>query len=80
MVEVSDRANRPAALRLLLLVAGTAAVGTGILGIGSGSFWAPATLDFFYGNEIAQKFELVIPFLPILLIALGTFLAVESRQ
>jgi hypothetical protein len=31
-------------------------------------------------NEIAQKFELALPFVPISLIALGVFLAVQARR
>lgn len=80
MVEVSERANQSAALRLVFMIVGAAAAGMGVLGIAFGSFWAPTALELFYGNETAQKFEFVVPFLPILLIALGTFLAVKSRQ
>ena len=80
MVEVSEQPNRSAGLRLVLMIAGAVAVGMGIFGIGFGSFWAPAALEIFSRNEVAQKFELVLPFLPISLIALGAFLAVKSRQ
>ena len=80
MVEVSQQPNKSGALRLVLMIAGAAAVGMGIFGIGFGSLWAPTALELFAGNEMAENFELAIPFSPILLIALGAFLAVKSRQ
>ena len=80
MVEVSEKLSKSRALSRVLMLAGAAAVGVGTLGIAFGSLWAPAALKLFAGNEVAQKFELVVPFLPISLIALGAFLAVRSRQ
>ena len=80
MVEVSEQPNKCGALRLVLAIIGAATVGIGIFGIGFGSFWAPAALELFAGNEIAENFELVIPFVPILLIALGAYLLVEYQQ
>ena len=80
MVEVSEQANRSGALRPVLLIVGVVAMGMGIFGIGFGSFWAPAALEFFAGNEIAENFELVIPFVPIFLIALGAYLLVGYPQ
>jgi hypothetical protein len=62
------------------MIAGAAAVGIGTFGIAFGSLWAPTALALFSGNEVVQKFELVVPFLPILLIAVGASLAVRSRQ
>jgi len=57
-----------------------AALGVGIFGIAFGSFWAPAALELVAGNEIAQMFELALPFAPISLIALGVFLAVQAKR
>ena len=80
MAEVSQPPKKSGALRLVLMIAGAAAVGMGIFGIGFGSFWAPTALELFAGNEVVEIFELAIPFSPIFLIALGAFLAVKSRQ
>jgi len=80
MVEVSEEAKASGALRLALMIGGIAAAGAGIFGIAFGSLWAPTALELFAGNEIVQNFELVIPFLPILLIALGAWLGVQSRR
>jgi hypothetical protein len=62
------------------MTAAAAALGLGIFGIGFGSFWAPAALKLVAGNEIAQKFELALPFVPIGLIALAALLADRSRR
>ena len=62
-----------------MLIAGAVAVAVGIAGITFGSLWAPQALDLFAANEITSKFELIIPFLPILLIAGGTLLIARSR-
>jgi hypothetical protein len=80
MVEITRQPNKSGSLRLVLMIAGAVAVGTGIFGIGFGSFWAPTALAFFAVDEVVQKFTLVIPFFPIFLIALGALLAVKSRQ
>jgi hypothetical protein len=64
----------------LFRVLGVAAVAAGVFGIVFGSHWAPGALAVFARNEIAQNFELVVPFLPILLVALGAFLVVRSKS
>lgn len=80
IVEISERPKKSAALRLATMTAAVAALGAGIFGIGFGSCWAPAALKLVAGNEFAQNFELAIPFVPISLIALAAFLAVQSRR
>ena len=72
--------RRSGALRALLMILGAAAVGMGVFGIAFGSLWAPTALALFARNEVAQHFELVVPFLPIFLIALGAVLVVRSRR
>ena len=63
----------------LRLICGKSFVLLGLAGIGLGSIWAPPTLAFFASYQFAQKFELIIPFLPIFLILLGAFVLNESR-
>ena len=77
---MAERQKRNGLPRVVLMIAGVAMVSTGVLGISVGSIWAPAALQFFASNESVQKFELIIPFLPILLIAFGAYLAVYSRK
>ena len=72
--------RKSGALRALLMILAAAAVGMGVFGIAFGSLWAPAALALFARNEVAQHFELVVPFLPISLIALGAVVAVQSRR
>ena len=72
------RTSRP--LRTVLTMAGLVAVGIGLLGVSLGSFWAPMALDLFSSNDVARHFELIVPFLPIFVIALGAALAVGSRR
>ena len=55
-------------------------MGTGVFGIAFGSLWAPTALAWFDSNDFVRRFELVVPFLPIFLIAIGAFLAVRSRR
>jgi hypothetical protein len=66
-------------LQLAMKVAGVAAMAVGFLAICFGSLWASETLDFVSG-DIGQVFELVVPFLPILLIASGASLLVRARR
>jgi hypothetical protein len=60
------------------MILAAALVGTGVFGITFGSLWAPSALALFARNEVAQYFEIVVPFLPIFLVALGAFLGVRS--
>jgi hypothetical protein len=62
------------------MILGVAAMGTGVFGIAFGSLWAPTALAWFDSNDFVRRFELVVPFLPIFLIAIGAFLAVRSRR
>jgi hypothetical protein len=62
------------------MILAAAAVGMGVFGFAFGSLWAPTALALFARNEVAQHFELVIPFVPIFLIALGAVLAARSRR
>ena len=81
MIDAGEQSNKPEGLRRVLthvgMLLGTAAVGTGVLGIAFGSFWAPTALGLFAGHE---KFELVVPFMPIILIAMGAYVTIKSRQ
>jgi hypothetical protein len=80
MGRVFRSARRSGSIRAALMLAGLAIGGLGLFGIAFGSLWAPTALALFSSNPAAQKFELVVPFLPILLIALGASLLVESRR
>lgn len=77
-MEQASRASE--ARRTLLMLLGAAAVGAGIFAIAFGSLWATAALDLFGENEAVRHFELVVPFLPIFLIAIGAHLVVRSRR
>jgi hypothetical protein len=79
MGEPSEPIRKPAARRALLAMAAAVLLALGIFGIGFGTFWAPGVLEVFEGNAVAQNFETVIPFVPIFLIALAAYLAIESR-
>jgi hypothetical protein len=80
MVEIPERPKESGALRLATMTVAAAPLGVGIFGIGFGSFWAPAALERVASNEIAQKFDLALPFVPISLITLGVFLAVQAKR
>ena len=79
MVDVSKQVNTSEALRLLLMIAGIAAAGTGIFGIAFGSFWAATGLEIFDGVNALLNLTTILPFIPISLIAVGVFLMVKSR-
>jgi len=79
MAAVSKQ-SKSRALRAVLATVGAAAAGVGVLGISAGSLWAEAALQLFASNEVTSRFELVVPFLPISLIAVGALLIVESRS
>jgi hypothetical protein len=80
MAEERESPKQSRALRLATISVATASLAIGIFGIGFGSIWAPAALELVASNKLAQKFELALPFAPILLIALGVFLVVRSRR
>jgi len=79
MLEGSEQANLADSLRSLFMIVGGASAGTGVFGITFGSIWSPTVLGFFAERPVLQNFELVVPFLPIFLIALGASLFVRSR-
>jgi hypothetical protein len=80
MVEGTERPKQSRALRLATIALAATSLGVGIFGISFGSIWAPAALELVASSELAQKFELALPFVPISLIAMGAFLAVRSRR
>lgn len=77
MLDAGEQSNSSNWPRQVLTLVGIAAVGTGIFGITFGSLWAPTALGLFAGIE---KLEFVVPFMPIVLIAVGASLAVKARQ
>ncbi len=62
-----------------LEVAGAAAVLVGVLAIAFGSVWASEALGLSPDNTIGSLLDLIVPFLPILLIMFGAFLLAKSR-
>ncbi len=80
MVDSTEQLNASDRTQPAAKIAGTAAVAIGILGISFGSLWAQQALDFFAANVILSKAEIIVPFLPILLIAAGTLLIARSRR
>lgn len=67
-------------LRPTLVILGSSLALSGLVGITFGSLWAPATLASFASNDVAQNFELIIPFLPILLIWSGAYAVTRSGK
>ena len=63
-----------------LQLSGCVLVALGVLAVAFGSVWAAPALEPFDGNPVIGPFELLVPFLPIFLIALGAFLLVKSRR
>ena len=80
MEDAKTRPRPAGSIRFILLAAGIAAITLGCLAITFGSLWASGTLEFFAASPIGRAFELVVPFLPILLIAFGAFLLIKSRR
>ena len=80
MLDSTERLSVSGKTRPAVKIAGIAAVAIGILGISFGSLWAQQALDFFAANVILSKAEIIVPFLPILLIAAGTLLIARSRR
>ena len=67
--------------RWALRAGGLALAVAGVLGLGFGSQWAPEALGFAESlGAAAGLAELVVPFLPVFLVALGAYLVVGSRQ
>jgi len=61
-------------------LAGTGALALGLIGIAVGSLWAPDALSFVEREGVGWPFDLLVPFLPIFLIAAGADLMVRSRR
>ena len=72
--------------RLLFLLPGLVAVLFGLTGSALGSVWSPQVYDFLFGFKIIEAIDTfmpyfpLVPFYPILLMMLGTFLMVKSRR
>jgi len=71
------RVAKPVDVALVTL--GWAAIAAGLFGIAFGSLWAGAALDFFASRPIVSRFDLIVPFLPILSIAIGAGCVIRSR-
>ena len=67
-------------MRITLLVFGVGAMLLGVMALSFGSTWAPDVLRFFADNESVRQFELIVPFLPILVIAFGALFVVKSKR
>ena len=80
MTDPADQPPESSMIQFALKLSGAAAAVTGVLGICLGSLWASETLEWFSNSAIGRALEILVPFLPILLIALGAFLLVKSRQ
>jgi hypothetical protein len=80
MTDSTKRMREAGTIRVALEPLGAAAAATGVLGICFGSFWASRTLELFSSSAIGRALEILVPFLPILLVFLGAFLLVESRR
>ena len=80
MLKVFEQVNERGMLHAVLGILGVLALALGVTGITFGSLWAPQALELFAANEIISLFELVVPFLPVLLFAAGTFLVAVARK
>lgn len=67
-------------MRIALLVVSAGVALVGVFALSFGSLWAPDALRFFASHESVRQLELILPFLPILIIASGAFLVVKSRR
>ena len=72
--------------RLLFLLPGFVAVLLGLTGSALGSVWSPQVYEFLFGFKIIEAIDTfmpyfpLVPFYPIFLMMLGTFLMVKSRR
>ena len=67
-------------MRSALLVVGAGVALVGVFALSFGSLWAPDALRFFASHESVRQLALILPFLPMLIIASGAFLVVKSRR
>jgi len=89
----SKKRSRPSAAQtdtrsttqLLFLVSGISAVVIGLVGSSFGSAWSPQVYEFLAGIEIVESIDAfmpyfpLVPFYPLFIILLGSFLIVKSR-
>jgi hypothetical protein len=75
-----SRQPKPTVRRSALGIGGAVAIAIGLLGISAGSLWAPTALELVAQNDLTVVFELLVPFLPVLLTAFGALAMVKSRE
>ena len=79
------QANTGGVHQLLFLLSGVVAIVVGLIGAGFGSAWSPQVYNFFSGIEVMvfidsfMPYFPLVPFYPIFIIMMGTFLIVKSR-
>ena len=72
--------------QLLFLVSGIVAVLIGLIGSSFGRAWSPQVYEFLFGFKIIESIDSfmpyfpLVPFYPIFVMMLGTFLIVKSRS
>ena len=73
------------ATQLLFFVSGVLAVAIGLVGSSFGSAWNPQVYEFLFGFKIVESIDAfmpyfpLVPFYPLFIIILGSFLIVKSR-
>ncbi len=80
MTSPTNDAQNARMIRLTLRIAGAAVVILGVLGLGLGSIWAPMALEFLSDDAIGIVYGILVPFVPVFLIAIGALLFTKSMQ
>ena len=72
--------------RALCLVAGLIAAGVGVMAASFGDTWSPQLYEFFESIDLYNRIDSfmpyfpLVPFYPLILMVLGTYLIVKSRS
>ena len=70
----------------LMLVSGIAALVVGLIGSSFGAAWSPQVYEFMFGFKIIETIDKfmpyfpMVPFYPLFIMVLGTFLVVKSKS
>jgi hypothetical protein len=86
MQEKANQSNSGTVRNMLLSTSGTVAVVVGLIGSSFGSAWSPQVYEFLFNIEIVEFIDTfmpyfpLVPFYPIFMIMLGSFLIVKSKK
>ena len=86
MQEQANQSNRGTIRNMLLATSGIVAIVVGLIGSSFGSAWSPQVYDFLFNIETVEFIDTfmpyfpLVPFYPIFMIMLGSFLIVKSKE